>query len=187
MEHNSITEDPSRRFENSFWMHVQTLRALAFALCGNMDEAEDLIGDVLVKSWAVYSRQVRYPDDLYSWFRKFLLAEARLQRKRKLSAKNRSCMSLSELEMRISHEKCEDIISPTPEMDRKVYTDLVHEIFRALSLDQRNLLTLYYVEGLSIQQIADTVRKSKRTIQNTHIKARRILVNKLKDLQNQTP
>jgi RNA polymerase sigma factor (sigma-70 family) len=119
--------------------HLPRLRALAFAVLGEREEAEDVVQETLLRAYLGLAT-LREPERFGSWLGTIAVNLARMRRRRP----RRETMPLEEL--------------AAPALD-EVETG-VGAALAALPREARELLLMHYVEGLSCAEIADRLSLS---------------------------
>jgi RNA polymerase sigma-70 factor (ECF subfamily) len=141
----------------------RTLRQLA-ALCGDAAEAQDLVQEAYARAWQHWTRVAGY-DDPEAWVRKvaFRLAANRWRSTRRwLAARTR-------------HGAPPDASPPSLDHVANVAA------LRSLSPDQRRVVVLYYLCGLSVAEIAADSGTHEGTVRMRLSRARAALAPLLDD------
>jgi RNA polymerase sigma-70 factor (sigma-E family) len=140
MEDAVGSDDPL--FRSFFSRHYRRLRDLAFLLCGNWGEAEELTQDALVRTFAVW-RSIRDPDHAGAYARRVLIN------------RHRSLLRRALTQAKYAHRlPSSDQASPEPATDDQL---LLWSALLRLPVRQRTVLVLRYYEDLSEQEVARLV------------------------------
>ncbi|MBL0404224.1 sigma-70 family RNA polymerase sigma factor [Microvirga aerilata] len=130
----SITAD-------EFRAATPSLRAFAMSLCGNRDEADDLVQDTLLRAWAKMDRFER-GTNLNAWLFTILrniFFSARRKRGKEVEDADGSYASR---------------LTSIPEQEARLDLEDLQGALMMLSADQREALLLVGVEGFSYEQAA---------------------------------
>ena len=142
------SREAERDFEDFFDHAYEPLVGHAFLLTGNIDEARDLVQEVMFRAWRGWSRLSNY-ENRDAWARRVLhnLAIGRW-RKHQASAR-RSVPVTSEIsaEMALGH------------------LDIVAAL-NGLPLDQRRAIVLHDIVGLSVVEVAKEMRAREGTVKS---------------------
>ncbi|MEN8258405.1 MAG: RNA polymerase sigma factor [Thermodesulfobacteriota bacterium] len=158
-------------FESVLRPHMQRLYRLAFRLTGNVDDAEDLVQDVLVK---LYPKQRTLLDieKLGPWLAKVLYRTfLDQQRKNKRSP----------LQLVVKGKNSEvDIVDfiPSPKAGPEEGTEenetraRLQAAIHSLNQDQQHLCLLYYVEGYTLAELEEILDTPVGTLKSRIHRAR---------------
>lgn len=129
---------------------------VAWSYLGNNQDVEDAVQDAIVKAWEKRD-SLRRQEQFKPWLTRILVNQCKnvLRKRRK--------WSFFPLE--------EDTASVEPPEDGAT----VHEALQKLKPEQRIVMTLYYVDGYTIQEIADTLSIPLGTIKTRLHSARKQL------------
>lgn len=136
--------------------HYRGLLRLAYALCGDAAEAEDIVGDVLARAWPRLSRGK--VDDPQAYLRRAVVNRVASWRR------HRFVVRREELRRR-PEPPAADVEGQTAERDR-LWTAL-----RALPPAQRQVVVLRYVEDLSEAETAATLGVASGTVKSRAARA----------------
>ena len=129
---------------------------VAWSYLGNNQDVEDAVQDAIVKAWEKRER-LRRQEQFKPWLTRILVNQC------KNALRKRRKWSFYPLE--------EDTASVEPPEDGAH----VHEALQKLKLEQRIVMTLYYVDGYTMQEIADTLSIPLGTIKTRLHSARKQL------------
>ena len=126
--------------------HGRLVRALTIA-CGDEQQAADAVQHAFVKAHLLW-RSIMHYDDPVGWIRR--VAINRLKDERRSDARKRRTFE------RLAAEPQPSIGTPQ--------TDDVSELLAGLPRQQRLALALYYIDGLPVSEIADTLSISEGAV-----------------------
>ena len=137
--------------------HMDSLFRLAYHLCGERSDAEDLIQDVLVKLMPKTDELARI-DRLRPWLKRVLYRQFVDQYRRQA---RRPDVSLSVVGN--EDEESEDVMdrlashenSPQEEITQEKLQQNLHRILMELKPDQRTLIVMHDVEGRPQEEISE--------------------------------
>ena len=139
---------PVSNFEELVLPHITYLYRLAYRFCGNQEDAEDLVQDLLIK---LYPKRVELekveklrPWMVTSMYRMFVDGTRR---------KARSPLELIDNETAFYETTVCDELRPDQDMAEDQRIDQLHTAFKRLSEDHRVLLTLHDIEGYRLVEI----------------------------------
>ncbi len=167
-------------FESMFHQYKNMVGRTAYMICGNSDEAEEIIQDVFVKAW-----RSRYSFDpqkgsLATWLYR-ITVNVGISKKRKKRVATSSMEAMSQQKARIENQD----ISQSHETT--VIEDIEHErVIRALnSLNgiYRPVITLKYLEELSYNEISEILEIPLGTVKSRLNEAMRILRRELDTIE----
>jgi len=137
-------------------LHYQGLLRLAYALCGDPAEAEDVVGDVLARSWPRLSRGK--VDDPGAYLRRAVVNRVASWRRHRFVVRRE--------ELRRRPEP------PAADLeDRTVERDRLWTALRVLPVAQRQVVVLRYLEDLSEAQTAATLGVASGTVKSRTARA----------------
>lgn len=148
---NMTTPDPAEEFVFQLARHERMLRAYIFALVPHAQDADDILQEAKVRMWRSFAKFER-GTNFSAWSRKVAFHQVLSYRKRK----KRDRLDFSDEfinSVASEHESAEDHL----EQREKVLSSCLAK----LPDDQREVLQLRYHEGLSLEAMAD---KLKRTV-----------------------
>lgn len=155
------------RFEELVRPHLTYLYRLAYRFCGNPDDAEDLVQDLLVK---LYPRQAELEkvEKLRPWlvtsmYRMFVDGTRR---------KARSPLELVADETALYETVANSDCSPDAALAEDQRIDHIHEAFSRLSEDHRVLLTLHDIEGYRLVELESMLEVPVGTLKSRIHRAR---------------
>jgi RNA polymerase sigma-70 factor, ECF subfamily len=123
--------------------HVDRMYSLARLILRDADRAEDATQEALVRAWRELPR-LRDPERFWAWLRRLLVSacydEGRRMRQR------------AEVTWLADHDR-----ATADEMAGVVDRDRLDRAFRRLPLEQRAVVVLNHVEGLTHEEIASTL------------------------------
>lgn len=149
-------------------MLVDRYRYPVYGIClwytrGDFDAAEDATQEAFIASW-LKLRDLSDPDYFGPWLKRIALNECRMWRR-----EQRRRVSLSE-------EEAEALVDPSASPEDQVIAQETHqEVLTAigqLSKPQQQVVTLFYLEELSLKQIADFLEIPLQTVNQRLYRAR---------------
>ena len=158
-----------KNFAESYDKHANAIFRFAYFKLGDMERAHDIVQDVFVKFWEYVSAESDLKNEKALLYKIASNAIIDVYRKRKE-------FSLDALS--------DDGFDPTFEPDKDVFErhdieDLLNALNR-LNEDDRNIMFMRYIEGLSFDDISDVVGDRPNTIA---VKVHR-LIKQLRDVLN---
>ena len=144
--------------------HGQRLYALAYALLGNQADSEDVVQETLI---GVFEQAGRFEGraSVKTWITRILVRQVARRHRRERSRRTASLPSDASL----SNEKAGTAASDA-RMD-------VPRMLAMLSPQQRQVIVLREMEGMSYQQIAETLDIPRGTVESRLFRARAALRN----------
>ena len=152
--------------------------AIAFGILGDFGSAEDVVQEALMKAYGSLS-SLRKPELFRQWFtgivRKRAIDHLRQRRSRRLVR--------IRLEDRYMHEARgsipEGVLSPDDEFLREDRRKKIFEVMMEISSEDRLVLVLKYMEGLSYKEISEITNISVSAVESRLFRARKTLRDKL--------
>ena len=166
-------DGPHDQFERLAAPHLDRLYKYAYRLCGNRDDAEDLVQDLLLK---LYPRleEMKGIDKLGAWMARILyrMYIDRLRRDK------RSPLQQMEDEEAVYETYASTQPGPLDTVDSDSTLTIINEALQRLSDDHRLLIILHDVEGHNLQEIHEITGLPLGTIKSRISRAR----NKLREI-----
>jgi RNA polymerase sigma-70 factor (ECF subfamily) len=163
-------------FEEIVKIHREKIYKLVYHIIGNFEDADDVSQEVFIRAYRSV-KTFRGDASVSTWLRKIAINVSINHIKRESKhQKNREFLIDEDFESLLSdiHE-IPDIIE-TKELALKI-----NESIRSLSLNERIIFVLRVQQGLSYQEIADSVGCSQGTVMSRLSRARKKLRDKLKN------
>ena len=139
---------PASKFEELVYPHINYLYRLAFRFCGNQEDAEDLVQDLLIK---LYPRRAELEkvEKLRPWmttslYRMFVDGYRK---------KSRSPLELIDDETVFYETTVSDGFTPDQALAEDQRIDHIQAAFNRLSENHRVLLTLHDIEGYRLVEL----------------------------------
>ncbi len=156
---------------------------LAYRLSGHFDEANDISVDAFLRVYQAI-RLFRGDANFSTWLFRIVTNVYLDRRKRQRNKQHLSLEEYIELEENSVARQIEDP-APTPSVvaERHERTDLLQLAITALPDYQRALIVLYHTEGLSYEEIAETLGLPIGTVKSRLNRARLALREKLEPLK----
>ena len=145
---------------------------LIYRMVGNTDDADDLVQETFVKAYGAL-RNFRQDASFLTWLYKIA---SNLSIDLMRSRRTRGALSLDE-EIETGHEPADTDRSMSPEGSavRGAVADIVDEAIMALPGKYRTVIVMRHIQGLSIEEIAESLDKPSGTIKTHLFRARALL------------
>jgi RNA polymerase sigma-70 factor (ECF subfamily) len=140
-----------RDFEAFYLAYRPRATALAFALCGNRWAAEELAHDAFASAWQHWDKVAGY-DSAEMWLRRALLHRV-ISRSRRAASEARALL-------RVAARRAA-VVDPLASRDEEFW----HRV-RALPARQAQVIALFYLEDLSVEQVAEVLGVSSSAVKN---------------------
>ena len=138
---------------------------LAFRICGNHEEAEELAQDSFLKAYRAL-RSFKMKSSFATWFYRIVynttISHVRLKRKGVLSLEDFPADATDFIGTNTSEEEAE----------KEYRNSLVNFALQKITEEERGLISLYYYEEMSTDEIADVTGISKSNIKVKLFRAR---------------
>ena len=158
------TDATSTRFDDLFRAHYDRLVRSLTVASGDREQAADAVQEAFVKAHVRWRRIGRY-DDPIGWVRRVAINQLRDDHRR-TSRKRRALARLA---------------ACTPESEQPSEPDELGRLLARLPRQQRVATALYYVDGLSVAEIAATLGLAEGTVKSHLSDARQRLRAALDD------
>jgi RNA polymerase sigma-70 factor, ECF subfamily len=149
----------SSSFKSSLLALIPNLRAFAFSLCGNHEQADDLVQDTLLKAWS-HMDSFQEGTNLRAWLftilRNSFFSEMR-KRRRQVEDSDGSKV---------------DSLSVAPAQDGHVDMEDMRKALALIPADQREALILVGAAGMSYEEVAEIARCAVGTVKSRVNRAR---------------
>jgi RNA polymerase sigma-70 factor (ECF subfamily) len=163
------------RFESLVRKYTRLGGAIAFGILGDYQLAEDVVQEAFFKAFRVL-RSLKEPGKFKVWFSGIVRSTA-LDEVRRRQA--RGDVKASQLgHARVSQSEAPD----APPLEAQVQQEArlkVMETIRELPEDDRMVIVLKYMEGLSYKEVAEIVGSSVSAVESRLFRARQVLKSKL--------
>jgi len=153
-------------FIQLFVSHETRLAAFAMSMIPNWADADDLLQEASMVMWKKFD-QFHSGSDFFAWAGRILYLNARDFRRRQLRAK-----------VRYSDEFLADIAEEATDMAEELSDrqGLLGECVARLKGSHHRILSLRYKEGITIEQIAESLGRSVKTVYNSLGLIRKMLI-----------
>lgn len=160
-------------FLDAYRKYANDLYRFLYFKVGNAEEAQDILSQVFLKAWAYVNDGKLKSEGNYKSLRAFLYKIARNEAIDYFRAKR----TVSFSEMSIDGEKVDfpDTISMVGEIEQKADIEALTSQLAKLKTDYRSILLMYYVDELSVPEIAQVMGKTKGNIRVTIFRALKAL------------
>jgi len=140
--------EPASKFEELVYPHINYLYRLAYRFCGNQEDAEDLVQDLLIKLYPKRD-ELEKVEKLRPWmttslYRMFVDS---------FRKKTRSPLELIDDESAFYDTTVSDSSTPDRILSEDQRIDQIQAAFNRLSENHRVLLTLHDIEGYRLAEI----------------------------------
>jgi RNA polymerase sigma factor (sigma-70 family) len=158
---------PHTQFEKLVEPHLERLYKYAYRLCGQRDAAEDLVQDLMLKTFPRLEEMQKI-EKLGPWLAR-ILYRMYIDNIRRQQRSPIDLMDDDEpgYEAYASHQP-----GPLESMDRELTHELLNEALQKLSDDHRVLIMLHDVEGHNLQEIHELTGIAVGTIKSRLSRAR---------------
>jgi RNA polymerase sigma factor (sigma-70 family) len=158
------------KFEEVFLQHYRSLFALAFKMCSNREMSKDVIQSLFLEIWE-NRHQMNEVTYWNAYLRKSLYRKMLLE----LKQKHTTNITFDHEKHHLSDPSYEDLLIQLHSEESTRQS--VQSALQQLPDQERTVLELRFLEGLSYEEIASNSGKSKQTIYNQ-------VFNALKKLRN---
>lgn len=144
--------------------HIRHVYAFAYRLTGNAHDAEDATQETFIKAWKHLKKF-----DMKRNFKTWLLAIARntaIDGLRKRRPKNFSELGDTDAEERFEDALAADELLPDEIFERAELRVSIESALAELPLDQRSVIVLKYIDGLTFEEIAEVTSKPMNTVKS---------------------
>ena len=143
---------------------------VAFRIVGNRQDAEEVTQEVFL----IVHRKLggfRFQSSLKTWIYRITINSAINYAKKKARERQRAVEQDGDLDRKGQANEVEQAI------DREHHTTMIQHLLKQLSPDQRACVVLRNMEGLSYQQIADSLQVNINTVRSRLKRAREALLS----------
>ena len=126
----------------------------AYANVGDFHDAEDAVQEAFLTAYQKLS-DLRDPDGFPGWFRRIVLSTCREMTRRRTPP----TIPLEETELTSS-----SLDDPAQHAERNEIQEAIRRAVRSLSAPNRTVTTLFYIDGYSIKEIAESLQTPSGTI-----------------------
>ena len=160
-----VLEGKTNAFSYIVDQHKNKAFNLAFRICGNHEEAEELAQDSFLKAYRAL-RSFKMKSSFATWFYRIVynttISHVRLKRKGVLSLEDFPADATDFIGTNTSEE----------EADREYRSSLVNFALQKITEEERGLISLYYYDDMSTDEISDITGISKSNIKVKLFRAR---------------
>jgi RNA polymerase sigma-70 factor, ECF subfamily len=163
-------------FEEIVKIHRDKIYKLVYHIIGNFEDADDVSQEVFIQAYKSI-KTFRGDASVSTWLRRIAINVSINHIKRESKhQKNREFLCDEDFESLLS-----DIHAVPDIIESKELAHKINESIRSLSLNERVIFVLRVQQGLSYQEIANTVGCSQGTVMSRLNRARKKLRDKLKN------
>jgi RNA polymerase sigma factor (sigma-70 family) len=160
-----VLEGKTNAFSYIVDQHKNKAFNLAFRICGNHEEAEELAQDSFLKAYRAL-RSFKMKSSFATWFYRIVyntsISHVRLKRKGVLSLEDFPADATDFIGTNTNEEEAE----------KEYRNSLVNFALQKITEEERGLISLYYYEEMSTDEIADVTGISKSNIKVKLFRAR---------------
>lgn len=169
-----------KSFEALLQPHIKHLYQVAYRLCGNPHDSEDLIQDLLIKLYP-QQKEMQKIEYLRAWMAR-ILYHLYLDTKRR---EKRSPLTWADNDEQVLEGLVDNNFSPEALVESDFQQQWLIEALNSLTDNQRVLIILSDVEGYTLKELAHTLDVPVGTVKSRLSRARAILRELLKMEPNQ--
>ena len=156
-------------FDQIYEKYYVPLFRSAYLICGNREDAEDVLQDTFVTCWLCIG-QLRKEENFRCWIFQIMTQTARKR------AKERSRQLPDEdIVNRIDQIAASHRMEAADEYERTADKTVIEEALSALDQASREVIVLYYYEEMSVREVAKTLGIFEGTVKSRLYFARRKL------------
>jgi RNA polymerase sigma-70 factor (ECF subfamily) len=156
--------------------HKHNVYNLVFRICGNHEEAEELAQDSFLKAYRSL-HNFKMKSSFGTWLYRIAYNTAISQ----VRIKKKNLLSLEDFPADAS-----DFIgsnSTEEEAEREYRSSLINFAFQKINVEERGLITLYYYEEMSIDEISDVSGLSKSNVKVKLLRIRQKMLEIIKKVE----
>ena len=177
----AVQNKDQKSFEKLYTKYYKKIYAIAFATTKNVSDAEDILQITFSKVWQSIS-SLDDPSAFNTWVQKIAINESKtLLNKRKPSVSiddEEDDSSVTELES--------DLMLPEVYAEKEDLSARLRQIIYELSDVQRQTITLYYFDNLTISEIAQIMDCTEGTVKSRLYLARKAIRTEIEDQERKT-
>jgi RNA polymerase sigma factor CnrH len=175
MERLQTAELDRAAFDHLIVEHQDAIHRLVFRLLGWRDGAEDVVQEVFLAAWAAWPRYPG-PDAAVLWLRRIAINKCR-SRMRRDAVRARW---MRWMRMGVTKEKSQD--AAEHQLIAEERDNRVRRAIQSLDMSYREVTVLYYLEQMSVDDIAESTRQRRNTVEVRLHRARKKLEGILANL-----
>jgi RNA polymerase sigma factor (sigma-70 family) len=161
-------------FDQAVALHYQQIRLLAYRLMGWHGDIDDVVQDVFLAAWAAWPRLRKY-ESAELWLKRIAVNKCR-SRLRRQAVRNRW---FGWMRVKIKNQRqTTDELS----LEKVEQSERIREAVRSLAPAYRETTVLYYLEQMSIDEIAEMLGVRRNTVEVRLHRSRGQLENILADM-----
>lgn len=170
-----------KRFETHLNPNLDGAFRIAFNLAGNGEDASDLVQESALRAFRSF-HTFQEGTNFRAWFYR-IITNLFLEWSRK---RQRESLFRDEMDLYVdTHHLTGDRSNPVAEVMEKIDIERVHAAIHALPEEYRVAATLYFIDDLSYQEIADIIGCPVGTVRSRLHRGRRLLKQSLKSVAEQ--
>ncbi len=160
-----ILSGNSNAFSNIVDRHKNSVYNLAFRICGNREEAEEIAQDSFLKTYRSL-KGFRMKSSFATWLYRIVYNTAVSQ----LRVRKRGVLSLEDFP--VDATDFIGINSNEEEAEKEYRSSLINFALQKITAEERGLIGLYYYEEMNIEEISEVTGVSKSNIKVRLFRAR---------------
>ncbi len=154
---NEIIGGEVSAFSHLVDRHKDSVFNLAFRICGNREEAEEIAQDAFLKAYRSLNR-FEMKSSFATWLYRITYNTAISA----LRTRKKGVLSLDEIPVNVSDFMCAN--TTEEEAEHQYRQSLINFALQKLTDEERGLITLYYFEELPAEEIAEVTGINKNNI-----------------------
>jgi RNA polymerase sigma-70 factor, ECF subfamily len=164
---NGIKKKDNKAFEALIDMYGERLLKVCYLILKDINLSQDVTQEVFIKVYK-YSQKFKGKSSLYTWIYKIAVNQCRDELK-----KRKEYVTLNEIEFMKADENVED------KAINNIDKDTIKECIFSLNPIYREVLTLFYYENMSINEISDVLSQKENTIKSRLKRGREFLKERI--------
>ncbi|NOZ63815.1 MAG: sigma-70 family RNA polymerase sigma factor [Caldiserica bacterium] len=179
----AFMNDENNAFDKLVLKYKDRVFNLCFRILGDYEEADDCAQDAFVKVYRALHR-FRFEAAFSTYLYRVAVNTCKNKLKSKEYRHSKKMLRLSNPKEERLHaiEIRDESLSPLTQLERKEKEEIIQEAISSLPAEQRNLIVLRDIEGLSYEEIVRVTGYKLGTVKSKIARARQKLRDKLKGL-----
>lgn len=177
----AVQNKDQKSFEELYTKYYKKIYAIAFATTKNVSDAEDILQITFSKVWQSIS-SLEDPSAFNTWVQKIAINESKT-----LLNKRKPSVSIDDEEDESPVTELEsDLMLPEAYAEKEDLSARLRQIIYELSDVQRQTITLYYFDNLTISEIAQIMDCTEGTVKSRLYLARKAIRTEIEDQERKT-
>lgn len=177
----AVQNKDQKSFEELYTKYYKKIYAIAFATTKNVSDAEDILQITFSKVWQSIS-SLEDPSAFNTWVQKIAINESKT-----LLNKRKPSVSIDDEEDESPVTELEsDLMLPEVYAEKEDLSARLRQIIYELSDVQRQTITLYYFDNLTISEIAQIMDCTEGTVKSRLYLARKAIRTEIEDQERKT-